>query len=458
MSSRVRVVGVSHVLPATGADGAAAGSPLLPDDHLLKLSFVDCLFVAVVPMQRLFFYQGPSVPAFPCVVNSLRSSLAAALRHFLPLAGKIAYYPPSSTAAGSGLVVDCSPGAVSPGVSFVEAQFAGTIADMRRVASGEEHDPEALARLGPELEAGRLPAPVLAVQVTRPADDHRGVVVGVSIHHAVADGHSVWQFMRAWSAVSRSSQGLVPRPTFDRAVIRHPEADELASKFLRTFAPALPMRVIIARVSTKLYSQVRSSRPTLDLDQRRMMEQSVAIGKQLDKHPSTYVAVSSPSTCWTSAAAANDDDDDTCYFLVPVDNRRSLPGVGEGYFGNCLSLSFARAAARDLMRPDAGMAHAAAAIREVARETVASPLRGAERWAEAYAGMPRESFTPSGSSNRFMAYETDMGWGAPTQVELGSLSGKRMVLLLGAPNGAVQVTVALDHAHMDRFAANFMQT
>ncbi|KAF8684376.1 hypothetical protein HU200_044266 [Digitaria exilis] len=413
MSSRVRVVGVSHVLPATGADGAAAGSPLLPDDHLLKLSFVDCLFVAVVPMQRLFFYQGPSVPAFPCVVNSLRSSLAAALRHFLPLAGKIAYYPPSSTAAGSGLVVDCSPGAVSPGVSFVEAQFAGTIADMRRVASGEEHDPEALARLGPELEAGRLPAPVLAVQVTRPADDHRGVVVGVSIHHAVADGHSVWQFMRAWSAVSRSSQGLVPRPTFDRAVIRHPEADELASKFLRTFAPALPM--------------VRSSRPTLDLDQRRMMEQSVAIGKQLDKHPSTYVAV-------------------------------SLPGVGEGYFGNCLSLSFARAAARDLMRPDAGMAHAAAAIREVARETVASPLRGAERWAEAYAGMPRESFTPSGSSNRFMAYETDMGWGAPTQVELGSLSGKRMVLLLGAPNGAVQVTVALDHAHMDRFAANFMQT
>nr|CAB3498767.1 unnamed protein product [Digitaria exilis] len=235
MSSRVRVVGVSHVLPATGADGAA-GSPLLPDDHLLKLSFMDCLFVAV----RLFFYQGPSVPAFPCVVHSLRSSLAAVLRHFLPLAGKLAYYPPSSAAAGSGLVVDCSPDAVSPGVSFVEAQFAGTIADMRRVASGEEHDPEALARLGPELEAGRLPAPVLAVQVTRPADDHGhgGVVVGVSIHHAVADGHSVWQFMRAWSAVSRSSQGLVPRPTFDRAVIRHPEADELAIKFLRTFAPA----------------------------------------------------------------------------------------------------------------------------------------------------------------------------------------------------------------------------
>jgi hypothetical protein len=238
MSSRVRVLNVCHVLPAAGADDR------LPDDRLLKLSFMDCLFVGVVSMQRLFFYEGPGVPPFPCLVQSLRSSLAAALGDFLPLAGKLDYRP---SAAAGGLVVDCSPAAVSPGVRFVEAQYDGSIGDMRRLACGEEHDPEALVRLGPELEVGRLPAPVLAVQVTRPAAGDGGVVVGVSVHHAVADGHSVWQFMRAWSAVSRSasaSQGLAARPTFDRAAIRHPEADELARRFLRAIAPALTMIII----------------------------------------------------------------------------------------------------------------------------------------------------------------------------------------------------------------------
>ncbi|TKW40125.1 hypothetical protein SEVIR_1G225500v4 [Setaria viridis] len=474
MSSRVRVVSVSHVLPAAGADEAApaGGSPHhqpLPDDRVLKLSFMDCLFVGVLPMQRLFVYEGPGVPPFPCLVRSLRSSLAAALGDFLPLAGKLSYRP----SAGD-LVVDCSPAAVYPGVTFVEAQYDGSIGDMRRLACGEEHDPEDLLRLGPELEVGRLPAPVLAVQVTRPAAGDGGAVVGVSIHHAVADGHSVWQFMRAWSAVARSasSQSLVPPPTFDRAAIQHPEAEELTRRFLRTIAPALPT-----------VRPPPASRPTLELAQRRrsflirrdeihslkqrVMEQSVAISEPLEKLPSTYVAVS--SLVWTSIVRAKaldhgggggDDDDDTCYFLVPVDcRRRLLPGVGEGYFGNCLSLSFAKAAARDLTKPDAGMAHAAAAIRDAAREKLANPLRGAERWAEVYAGIPRERFTPTGSSNRFMAYDdTDMGWGAPSRVELvSSPSGRGMVLLLGAPNGGVQVTVELDHAHMDHFAANFLQ-
>jgi hypothetical protein len=56
-----------------------------------------------------------------------------------------------------------------------------------------------------------------------------------------------------------------------------------------------------------------------------------------------------------------------------------------------------------------------------------------------------------------MAYETDMGWGAPSLVELVSPSDRGMVLLLGAPNGGVQVTVDLDGVHMDHFAANFLQ-
>jgi deoxycytidine triphosphate deaminase len=42
--------------------------------------------------------------------------------------------------------------------------------------------------LDPELDATRLPAPVLAVQVTRSSVGGGGRTV----HNAVVDGHSVW--------------------------------------------------------------------------------------------------------------------------------------------------------------------------------------------------------------------------------------------------------------------------
>jgi len=61
-----------------------------------------------------------------------------------------------------------------------------------------------------------------------------------------------------------------------------------------------------------------------------------------------------------------------------------------------------------------------------------------------------------GSSHRFMAYETNFGWGAPTCVELVSLFVRQMVTLLGAKDGGVQVSVALDAAAMKAFAASFV--
>jgi len=173
----------------------------------MKLTFMDSLFVdRVMPMRRLFMYEGPGVPPFPDLVGSLRSSLATVLAIFFPLAGKLTYRP----SAGGDVVVDCSPAAVSSGVKFVEAEYAGSIDDMRSVASGggDEGDRDALMELGPELDARQLPAPVIAVQVTRPAvGSGRAVVVAVAIRHAVTDGHSVWQFMRAWTAVARSEEG-----------------------------------------------------------------------------------------------------------------------------------------------------------------------------------------------------------------------------------------------------------
>ena len=134
----------------------------------------------MVPIQRRFFYDGPGVPQFPSIVVSLLSSLATTLPVFIPLAGKLAFRP-----ASGDVVVDCSPSAISSsGVKFVEAEFLAGADALRRLAGDDEHDTEAFARLVPELDdAGKLPAPVFEVQVTRPACNRSGVVaVGGSLH------------------------------------------------------------------------------------------------------------------------------------------------------------------------------------------------------------------------------------------------------------------------------------
>jgi len=144
-------------------------------------------------------------------------------------------------------------------------------------------------------------------------------------------------------------------------------------------------------------------------------------------------------------------DADDAHLMVSADSRRRLrPPLGDGFFGTCVKACYARAGA-------AGVARAAAAIQRAIRAYLeGDPLSDAEGWVAAYGAVPKERLVTVGSSNRFAAYETDFGWGAPSRVELVSLFAARMVTLLGARDGGVQVSVALDVAVMDAFAANFV--
>ena len=65
------------------------------------------------------------------------------------------------------------------------------------LAGDEEHDLPVLEQLVPEVDMSVLPTAVLAVQATR---FKGGVAVGLTVHHAVADGRSLWAFVEAWEA------------------------------------------------------------------------------------------------------------------------------------------------------------------------------------------------------------------------------------------------------------------
>uniref|UniRef100_A0ACD5ZG36 Uncharacterized protein n=1 Tax=Avena sativa TaxID=4498 RepID=A0ACD5ZG36_AVESA len=442
LSSRVRVVRVTRVHPARGR---VTGT----DDH--ELPFFDAMQVSKIPIQLLFLFDGPDLPPFPSMVSALRSSLADCLAVFFPLAGELAFRRSSGA-----VVLDCSSAAASSGVRFVEAEYLGGADDMRRMARQDEHDTEAFIQLVPELDVAQLPAPVLAVQVTR---GQGAVAVGVSMHHAVADGLALWQFMRAWSTATRegspAAAGLVP-PTFDRgAILRHPMAAELYRMVLRMWAPELPL--LSPQPSRDDDEMVRRTF-VLTADRIQALKQHIGGGDVEVVVPTTYVAVL--SLAWVSIIHAKSMDHAVdAYFMAMADCRRRMrPPLGDGYFGNCIRGCLARANVGDLCG-EGGLARAAAAIQEGIREVVdkEDPLEGMERLPEVIGGIPKDRLTTGGSSHRFMAYETDFGWGAPTRVEIVSMFKPELIMLHGARDrGAVQVSLELTTPIMEAFATTFL--
>ncbi|TVU12663.1 hypothetical protein EJB05_46314, partial [Eragrostis curvula] len=315
------------------------------------------------------------------------------------------------------------------------------------------------------------PRGAAAVPDARRAGDGGAVAVGVSILHAVADGHAVWQFMRAWSTAAQEGSfaaASLPPQTFDRSGVRHPKGDELISTFLRLFAPAMPM---LSPSSASTFDTTQQSRRIFVLCavEIQMLKQHIyqqirsLTGSEPSKPPTTYVAIS--SLVWTSLVRAKPtqhDAGDDAHCMVRADCRRRLrPPLGDGFFGNCVKACYARARDGDLRGEAGGLAHAASAIQDAIREYLEElsddPLSDIERCLAVHRGIPRGRLSAVGSSHRFMAYETDFGWGAPSRVELASVFQREMVTLLGArEEGAVQVSVALDRAVMEAFAGCFV--
>ncbi|KAJ0988585.1 hypothetical protein J5N97_006941 [Dioscorea zingiberensis] len=214
--SRVRILNVFQI-----------PLPTPPPRDAITLSFLDTLWIGLPPVQLLLFYSDATVP-FSSILESLKSSLSRTLPLFYPFAGKLTHIP--STGAIS---IDCSKDTTGAGVTFIEAEADGEI---HRLGGGGEQD------LLPVLDGRELPAPVLAVQVTRL--EGKGLALGLAAHHAVVDGKAVWKFLEAWAASCRRG-GDAPLAcsvaAHDREVIRHRRGDEIARRFVQQLAPALPI-------------------------------------------------------------------------------------------------------------------------------------------------------------------------------------------------------------------------
>ncbi|GJN29664.1 hypothetical protein PR202_gb17913 [Eleusine coracana subsp. coracana] len=94
----------------------------------------------------------------------------------------------------------------------------------------------------------------------------------------------------------------------------------------------------------------------------------------------------------------------------------------------------------DLCDDGVVLARAAVAIRAAIQ---AQQQEEVDQWVHCSRVVPKEMFTVTASSNRFMAYETVFGLGKPSRVELVSLFAGELVMLLGAVDGGVQLTASI---------------
>ncbi|KAG2581878.1 phenolic glucoside malonyltransferase 1-like [Panicum virgatum] len=470
----VRVLAVSRVAPADDAgSGGGAG------EARVKLSFFDTAWVVLPPIQRVFLYDlpgGDGADEFPAAVRRLKDALAATLALYRPLAGNLAY-----VAETGDVVVDCAAGG-DPGVAFVEAEAAapdddgGGGMDVRRLAGDEAHDIPAFLALVPGHDTRVLPAPVLSVQATR-LPGGRGLALGLSVHHAVADGQAVWRFVGAWAAAAREGSPVTKvlgPPHYDRAAVHVPNGDEFAREMLRKVAPNLP--VTNTAMDYDFSQRFRLGRRTFYLaadDIRSLKHRIDALAAANDaaagdsatttttkkkKPVSTFVALAALG--WTAfvrakALAAGDDT----YLVFLADLRARLdPPVGDGYLGNCIKGCLAMADAGDLLGGDRGLLAACRAIQAAVAEMEAAPLAGTERWLQRMMTLPFQRLCNVAASPRFRVYEaSDFGFGRPARVELVSMNHDgEMVLVGGREDGEVQVSVSLDPARMEEFKAHVL--
>ncbi|XP_042038221.1 malonyl-coenzyme:anthocyanin 5-O-glucoside-6'''-O-malonyltransferase-like [Salvia splendens] len=168
-------------------------------------------FLQSDPTQRLIFFD------FPCsilhfhqnILPSLKVSLSLTLTHFLPIAGNVVLPLNSGTPA-----IRCASG---DSVSLIIAQ---SDQNLHYLTSHNQRIADHFYECVPELPLATrfvdsVVFPVIALQITLFAG--QGICIGITNHHAVADGSSIVNFVKSWGCANRSGDG----EAFHQAVGRH---------------------------------------------------------------------------------------------------------------------------------------------------------------------------------------------------------------------------------------------
>jgi hypothetical protein len=444
----VRVLGQCQVSPWPSPP---AGKP-----RSLPLTFYDLAFWDVPPVQRLFFFDNTDLLGGPEFLLSelalFEKSLAAALHHFYPLAGKLPRVMPEAAAPK---IVFSDGDSVRLTVAVGDDNFEDLAGDHARDTA------RLRALLPPLLRNGggggsRCSQDVFAVQMT--VFPLAGICIGTTLHHAVCDGSSYVHFMRTWAAIHRlehsGGMSMAAAPLFDRSAVR--DTDGLREVFLsdhRAYAAA----------GDKGPHDGHHTSGTTELATFRFTDKLLRwLGKQVESETSARRCSPYALACgamWAGIVHARGSS--ASFGFVTGCKPRASPPIPASYFGNCLGLCRVeeKVAAKQSCL-EAVTASAAAiwrAIEGLAEQgRVFRDARGWVRLVREYASA--RAVTVAGSPKLGVYAAADLGapWGRPRKVEIISVERTGALALAESGrdgDGGIEVGLALPRGEMEAFRA-----
>ncbi|CAL4950000.1 unnamed protein product [Urochloa decumbens] len=456
----VTVLEQCHVSPAP--------APAPEQPRTLPLTFFDLAFWGLPPVQRLFFYDSANllkVSDFTLgELPELKESLAAALHHFYPLAGKLTCE----------LAEGAAPEVVFTHGDSVPLTVAVSGDDFEYLAGDHARDTTSLHPLLPALRRHPYPPPygsqdVLAVQVT--VFPRAGICIGTTLHHAVADGSSYAHFIRTWAAIHRLGEKAAAAvmdapPLFDRAAVRDDAG--LRDAFLRDHR-ALGDDGGLDGWDLSLRRPGDVVLATFRFTDRQLR----ALGRHVESETSARCSPNALAcgAAWAGIVHARDRNGNGAAASCPARfgfvtgcKPRASPPIPASYFGNCLGLCRVDEAAASNERGGLTAAAASAAIWRVIEGLAEEgrAFRDARGWVRAvreYASA--RAVTVAGSPKLRLYAAADLGgaWGRPRKVEIASVERTGALALAESGrdgDGGIEVGVALPREEMEAFRAFYL--
>ncbi|KAI5062697.1 hypothetical protein GOP47_0023236 [Adiantum capillus-veneris] len=408
------------------------------------LSAVDCFWRWFHYNQRILFFkldQNQPLSHPDLVISHLKASLASVLVEFFPWAGRVFEQEDGR------LALDCN----DAGVPFIEANIEMPFSTLEN--NGFQYQPffKHFAPHGDVTKWNGPDDPLLSVQVTRFLNDE-GFVLGIGHSHIVADGGSLWHFMKSWGECARGLP-LSMHPVHMREALRPeklilpppcPEEDNVnawPSPSERAGSELVQCDFhFTSEMVKKLKDMATTSSPATGHAPFSSLQ---ALGAHMWKH--------------VMAATDTDKRRESIFYLLSNMRSKLEPPLPEAYFGNAIIRDGTVARKEELEQESVGAI--ALRIQKLIKRIDEfffrtfygkfEVLRFMKLFDEAEFKMVMLQVS---SSPRFPVYEVDFGWGPPLCVRSPHIRGDgEMVWFCGREGGgSIDVSLALSKPVMER--------
>ncbi|CAL9229567.1 unnamed protein product [Arabidopsis halleri] len=408
-SSEVKIISKCFVKPKTLPEKWKEPYHISPMDHvMLSIHYIQKGLLFLKPSFSESDNEVKPKEFIETLLQKLKDSLAIALVHFYPLAGRLSTLKTNDSRSHS-VFVDCND---SPGAGFIHAESDLSVSDILGskyvplvVQSFFDHH-KVLNRDGDTMS-------LLSVKVTELVD---GVFIGLSMNHSIGDGSSFWQFFNSLSEIFNSQEETIGNNNNALLCLKNPP--------------------IFREVSGPIYS-LPFSEPDESLGQfespvlkERMFHfssETVRLLKSKANQECGTAKISSLQSLtafiWRSITRARklpNDQETTCR-LAAGNRSRMNPPLPKNYFGVYVSLVKATTTIGNLLENDFGWAALKLhqAVTEHTGEKISSDM---DRWLKSHLkldGLFGPNIVHMGSSPRFNKYGSEFGMGKAVAVRSG---------------------------------------